>query len=170
MISSLEVVHPDLDAILPKYYIVKDCIDGELAVKERLEEYLPVPADSNIDSERYRSYVQRANFTEFTQKTLDALLGNVFIRKPRITLPEQMRGLEMDVNGQGLTITQLAKELMAHVMAYGRAAIQVQYNPQQQTPTPGGALSIADVNNSPLPTLTSVSPFRPIKLDRNAKR
>ena len=155
MISTLEIPHPDLEQVLTKYNIIRDCIEGEITVKDKRDEYLPVPADSHVNDERYTSYIGRANFTEYTQKTLDSLLGNVFIRKPLITLPEQMKGLELNVNGQGLTLTQLAKELMTYVMAYGRAAIQVQYNPEAS----GRPLSIADVNAAPLPTLSSVSPF-----------
>lgn len=148
----LDVIHPELSDVLPKYDLIKDCLKGEITVKDMREIYLPRPADA--DEDRYASYIKRANFTDYTQKTLDALLGHTFVRHPSVTLPEIMKPMEEDANGKGLTLIQVAKELLGYVIAFGRAAIQVDYNPTKM----GRTLSIADIQQQPLPTLKVIPP------------
>jgi len=137
MSESVSYRRDDLEAIIPKYQLIRDCIEGEASVKLQTTNYLPQPNadDTSIDNlSRYNSYLVRAVFYGVTGRTLRGLVGQIFLRDPVYDVPDLLQPVIADANGEGLDIIQLAKRLCTNVMAYGRCGLMVDY-PKTLKPT-----------------------------------
>ena len=125
--------HPDYAKYVPIWTQTRDAVRGSVAVKEKKHQYLPVPDNTSGDERkgtetvRYRQYIKRALFTNFTGRTKNALVGAAFRKKPKIELPEGLEYLMMDATGDGLSMTQLAKDELSNLMETGRTIFLVDY-------------------------------------------
>lgn len=122
--------HPEYDAALTKWQLVRDCIAGSTAVKERTTTYLPAPDPTNTtpeNAERYRQYIERAVFMPVTKRTRYGLLGNVFRRDPKWELPAAIEELAENVDGAGQSVIQLSKWVVGELLAVGRVGLLVDY-------------------------------------------
>ncbi len=157
-------MRPELAHMLPKYELIRDCLEGSYAIKSRdfallqgrtvppfgIDEfanigpyavggpyaygitarYLPQPDPTNKsleNQERYRQYIMRAVFYNVTGRTLESLIGAVFLRAPIIAMPVGIADLEQDMTGGGVSLIQVAKQSVHYVMAYGRLGLLVDY-------------------------------------------
>jgi hypothetical protein len=115
---------------LRAYELIRDCIDGEQTVKSRRTKYLPQPnaSDTSVEnSERYNSYLLRATFYGATKRTLDGLAGQIFAREPQYTIPPELEPLIKNVDGSGITLTQLAKKAVRDIISLGRGGLFTDY-------------------------------------------
>jgi hypothetical protein len=128
-----------------------------VAIKEKRARYLPVP-DGETGSEgatnlryaneehkgtgtlRYRNYIKRAVYTNFTGRTKNALVGAVFRKDPTIVVPAGLEYLIDDATGDGLSLNQLAKDELSNLLEVGRAGFLVDYPQADQ------GLSVEDVD------------------------
>ena len=81
---------PELNEILPRYYRIRDCIDGHYAIKAGETNYLAMPDPSNQSEkniEAYKSYLNRAVFFNATGQTQDVLTNQIFYRCLLYTSP-----------------------------------------------------------------------------------
>jgi hypothetical protein len=114
--------HPQYELYKPVWTKTRDAVRGSVAVKEKRQLYLPVPdAESNDDrigSEtlRYRQYLKRALFTNFTGRTKNALVGAAFRKPPVIEIPDGIDYLIDDATGDGLGMEQLAKDELSNLL------------------------------------------------------
>jgi hypothetical protein len=135
----------------------RDAVKGSVAIKEKRARYLPVP-DGETGSEgatnlryaneehkgtgtlRYRNYIKRAVYTNFTGRTKNALVGAVFRKDPTIVVPAGLEYLIDDATGDGLSLSQLAKDELSNLLEVGRAGFLVDYPQADQ------GLSVEDVD------------------------
>lgn len=135
----------------------RDAVKGSVAIKEKRARYLPVP-DGETGSEgatnlryaneehkgtgtlRYRNYIKRAVYTNFTGRTKNALVGAVFRKDPTIVVPAGLEYLIDDATGDGLSLNQLAKDELSNLLEVGRAGFLVDY------PQADDGLSAEDVD------------------------
>ena len=123
--------HPDYQKYLPVWTQTRDAVKGSRAVKEKKYEYLPVPDNQSGDERkgtqtlRYRQYIKRALFTNFTGRTKNALVGAAFRKDPVCELPDGLDYLKMDATGDGLSLMQLAKDELSNLLETGRTAFLV---------------------------------------------
>jgi hypothetical protein len=135
----------------------RDAVKGSVAIKEKRARYLPVP-DGETGSEgatnlryaneehkgtgtlRYRNYIKRAVYTNFTGRTKNALVGAVFRKDPTIVVPVGLEYLIDDATGDGLSLNQLAKDELSNLLEVGRAGFLVDYPQADQ------GLSVEDVD------------------------
>lgn len=174
----------ELTTLLPIYYLIRDVLDGEAAVKgiignstvgiagsdngglpmtitnivlTRARRYLPQPNaedKSEANLERYRAYVIRAVFYEVTARTLEGMAGQIFLRDPVVEIPNQLDILKTDADGGGLSLDQSAYRAVRHCIAYGRTGILVDY------PVTDGPVTKADVAAGDIrPTFTIYEPW-----------
>lgn len=123
-------IREELKNMLPLYKLIRDCIEGEPAVKRAGDKYLPRPNPVDISPEnqaRYKAYLERALFYNITQRTLYGLAGQIFTREPVIEIPSLLDPVAADGNGGGVDLVQLAKRAVLNVLAYGRSGILVDY-------------------------------------------
>lgn len=125
--------HPQYELYKPVWTKTRDAVRGSVAVKDKRHHYLPVPdAESNDDSIgaqslRYRQYLKRALFTNFTGRTKNALVGAAFRKPPTIEIPDGLEYLIEDATGDGLGMEQLAKDELSNLLETGRSLILVDY-------------------------------------------
>lgn len=137
--------HPNYELYKPSWTKTRDAVRGSVAVKEKRHTYLPVPdAESNDDamgaqSVRYRQYLKRSLFTNFTGRTKNALVGAAFRKEPKIELPPGLEYLIDDASGDGLGVEQLAKDELSNLLETGRSFLLVDY------PQADGDLSLEDI-------------------------
>jgi hypothetical protein len=147
----------ELNSLLPQYYLIRDCIEGEMAVKgmigtqsnyqsgagngglpltttniliARALRYLPQPNPedkSKANIERYKSYVMRAQFYNVTGRTLEGMTGQIFLRAPVAEIPTELQMMVDDADGSGMTLEQAANRCVRHCISYGRTGLLVDY-------------------------------------------
>jgi len=129
----VDTQHPDYQKYLPMWERTRDAVAGSVAVKEKKHEYLPVPDNNSGDERkgtetvRYRQYIKRAVFTNFTGRTKNALVGAAFRKAPIAELPEQLEYLRNDATGDGLSLTQMGKDQLSDLLETGRCGLLVDY-------------------------------------------
>lgn len=155
--AEVKKVRKELGDNIKTYNLIKDCIDGEESVKKKKTEYLPKPNDASGDSkacdERYSAYLLRAVYYNAVKPTRDALVGQLFLRPPKIKVPSVMEAMLDDINGDGLNIEQLIRQAANHVLPYGRCGFLSDF------PRTGGQVTKADVANGVKPTVSFYSPW-----------
>ena len=123
-------IRPELAVTLPKYKIIRDCLAGSEAIKCAGTLYLPMPNASDKSKEnraRYEAYKKRAVFYNATNRTLQGMVGQVFMREPVSEIPDQMDIIEDNATGSGVTLEQTAKKTLAFSLSYGRSGLYVDY-------------------------------------------
>lgn len=144
MPGNVSHVRPEVARAETKWSLIRDCLDGEQAVKERKSLYLPVPdaeTGGTVNDARYKSYITRAVFYGVTGRTLEGLVGQVFGRDSVIEFTGELEGLVDDSEGDGVGIEQQAKRGLEYVLGYGRAGLLADY------PQTGGAVTRQDVED-----------------------
>lgn len=153
----VETQHPQYTLYAPVWNKTRDAVKGAVCVKEKKHTYLPVPdAESNDDrigseTVRYRQYIKRAVFTNFTGRTKNALVGAAFRKEMKYELPEALEYLAKDATGDGLGIEQLAKDELSNILETGRSLLLVDY------PQVSGDLSLEDIQK--LEMRASIIPY-----------
>ena len=123
-------IREEVQRLLPKWSLIRDCLLGQQAIKEGRTKYLPIPnaADKSEENRaRYEHYLERAVFYNVTQRTHAGLVGQVFQHEPMVELPALLEPLLVDVDGAGVSLYQQAKKALSEVLAYGRCGLLVDY-------------------------------------------
>lgn len=125
--------HPDYSKYVEVWTQTRDAIRGSVAIKEKKYKYLPVPDNSSGDERkgaetvRYRQYMKRALYTNFTGRTKNALVGAAFRKNPRVELPEGLEYLKMDATGDGMSLIQMSKDELSNILETGRSILLVDF-------------------------------------------
>lgn len=128
--EQVDHVLPEVIDAQPLWQAVRDCLDGQHAVKKGGVKYLPMPNPGDRSSEnlaRYEAYQTRGVFVNFTQRTLQGMVGAVFGKDAVATLPEQLMVMYGDVDGGAVTMDQQAKQVLSDTMAVGRVGLLTDY-------------------------------------------
>lgn len=155
---SADFIHPELVEVQDQYQLISDCIKGSKAVKARGTLYLPDP-DSDAQpvgtNPRYIGYKARAVFYNVAQRTLEGLIGQIFLRNPNVDVPNRLNIVKADVDGAGVTAVQQAKLACEYVLGHSRAGLYVDY------PKVEGATTVADLETGNIrPTIALYHPER----------
>lgn len=121
---------PEIEHLRRKTVKIDDCLGGADQIKLKGETYLPRPNadDKSPDNlARYEAYKARAVFYNFTKRTLEGMIGEVFSRDPLIQLPELMWPMIDDVDGAGTSLDQQAKQGLSRCLSGGGFGLLVDY-------------------------------------------
>lgn len=139
-----------------RYTLIRDCIEGEITIKQRATVYLPMPIgedDDAANSKRYDAYKKRATFYNVTKRTLDGLCGQIFMRAPMVQVPDKLDVVVKNADGGGVDLEHLAKRACDFVVGYGRAGLFVDYPAVE-----GGATLKQLADGDVRPTMTLYAP------------
>lgn len=144
-----------------QWRLIRDCLEGELTIKDKGTLYLPYPSTSKPDCEkvedsRYKAYKNRAVFLNVTRRTLYELMAQVFIKPPVVNSAENdlIKYMIENATGNGVSLNQCAKQSLNYALAYAYGGVFVDF-PETQ-----GAVSLADFEKGGYrPTITPYSPF-----------
>lgn len=134
-----------------RWDLIKDCLEGDLAIKKAGVKYLPQPNAEDTSKEnaaRYKAYVDRAVFYNVARRTLEGLVGQVFSTDPVVDIPDEMNPILDNASGSGISAQQTGKKLLRHALSYGRGGLYLDF------PRNEGVISRADLlNGKQHPTL-----------------
>jgi len=137
----------ELREVFPLYELISDALEGERRIKSQRTKYLPRPScpdDPVVAENRYNTYLLRALYYNVTRPTLDALVGQLFLRKTVVELPEMLKPLIENLNGEGLSLEQLLKQAANCVLAYGRGGFLADF-PKTNGETTVGEIKSGEV-------------------------
>jgi len=107
---------------------VRDCIEGEDAVKDAGKLYLPQPGGQSTD--QYNGYKERAAFYGVAERTLRGLSGMVFRNDPTLELPERLEPMREALTTEGYSFDTLIAEVVREVLSTGRYGILPDFAPE----------------------------------------
>lgn len=156
-------IRPEVQFQSKRWKQIRDCLAGQDVVKGAGIAYLPMPNaedQSTENKERYKAYVKRAMFLNATANTCEGLVGQVFSTDPVVDLPEEMAVLENDADGNGVTLTQVARATVTEVLALGRRGLLTDYPdaPKDEEGKPRAFTRAEIQEGSAHPTIIGFSP------------
>ena len=167
--ADVTYIRPELYDVFVDYQDVDNCCAGQRTVKAAGERYLPHPNPAVFGDDakvvaravkRYGSYLLRANFINFTGRTREGLSGLIFNRMPQIVVPDRCKVIVKNADGSGLTLVQLAKDVVSNAIRKGRCGLLVDY-PETEKPA-----TIADIEKGDIrPVILTYNPEAVINWD-----
>lgn len=126
----IDFVRPEVVKKIALWMLIADCIEGEEAVKEKGEKYLPKPVCSEDDAlvnKNYKAYKGRAVFYNATGRTHKGLVGQIFSKPSNVKLPSVLEPLISNVDGGGMNLDQQARKTVSVCLSKGRAGLLSDY-------------------------------------------
>lgn len=121
--------HPDIAKFSAKWERCRDAFDGEDAVKEKREIYLPRHGGQGEHADAdtvYSAYLTRASFYNATAPTVVALTGAVFLKPlSKENTPESLEDVFRDVTLNGTSLEGFARDMVGQVVSPGRYGVLV---------------------------------------------
>lgn len=136
--ANVQYIRQELIDITPSYDVITDCLKGQSNIKAKGIIYLPKPNAEDLSPEneiRYTGYKARAIFYNVTKRTLNGLVGQVFLRDPVVEVPQDLDIVVKDANGNGVDLEQTARFATAQVLSLGRAGMLADYPKTEGRPT-----------------------------------
>ena len=121
--------HKDYAKWSPVWAKTRDAIEGQEAVKSKRTVYLP-KLSGQTDS-AYNNYLHRAQFVNFTSRTLTAAIGQLFRKDPVLTVDEEY--LE-NIDLAGTSFFHFSREMAREIMTTNRVGILVDYSDSLDRP------------------------------------
>lgn len=110
-VSSL---HPLYVKRARQWEIVRDCVEGDYAIKSKGELYLPRLSGST--DEQYEAYKKRAQWNNYTSRNLSGLHGLIFRRNPVITYPTEFKEILENIDRKGTNLYQFLSNTIFDTM------------------------------------------------------
>lgn len=115
--------HPDYVKMLPTWRKIRDCYDGEAAIKAATVAYLPrLTAQSDTD---YANYLGRALFFPITGKTASSMVGLATSKPPHMEYPDIMSGYFSDTESPQYQFTEFYLRTYLELILQGRIGILI---------------------------------------------
>lgn len=133
--------HSSYTNMLAVWKACRDANTGQRAIKEAGETYLP--RLTKQENEAYAAYLLRAVFFNATGRTVDALVGLIFRKKPVYSIPVGAEDWVLDINLAGKTLEGFARQCVKETVVVGRLGILVDMPVAPQT-EPGTAITVAE--------------------------
>ncbi len=119
----VDTTHKEYDNALPDWHLCDDLDLGERRIKEQSTLYLPqLTGQTQL---QYDSYKMRGEFFNAFGRTLKGYVGSVFRKDPVWVVPKQMEDYTNEITNSGLTLIDLAQEVVQIVLKKGRCGLLV---------------------------------------------
>ena len=120
---SVNTFHPLLTAERrAEWRLMRDCMDGEGAIKKQRSLYLPVPSgfpEENGVNPMYEAYIGRAQFPELLAPSVSAMIGIIHGQEPQIKIPAQLEYLYENADGDGLPLEAFHRRITRELLVIG---------------------------------------------------
>lgn len=117
--------HRQYKAKVTKWQRCRDVAEGQDAVQAAGEKYLPRLQDQPVPE--YNKYKLRASFYNASWRTIAGLLGMLFAKPVNIEVPEVVKELLKDVDGEGTPIELFIQDNAENAITVGRVGVLVDY-------------------------------------------
>lgn len=112
--------HPDYARMKPNLKAVRDCIEGEPAIKRERTLYLKHPnmidQTSPQQVARYDAFLDGAEFDEYPATTLASMLGQMTDGEIEQDLPERLEYLTNDIDGDGMPLSGAVENIYSNTL------------------------------------------------------
>ncbi|PZQ45240.1 MAG: hypothetical protein DI551_07995 [Micavibrio aeruginosavorus] len=123
----------------PVWSMCRDATTGQRAIHKGGDSYLP--RLSGQSDEEYKKYKSRALYYNATGRTVEAMKGLVFRKKPVEVIPASARDWLKDITLTGRSMDGLARDVVSDALQVGRYGILVDHPPLEE-----GGLTVAFAN------------------------
>lgn len=127
MAREIDYVNDDYKRLNAKWDIINDICNVENTTD--YIEYLNSNDSSAANVARNKAYRNRAVFYELASFTRRGLLGLLFRKWPKLSIPNQISYIEKNIDGEGNSIYQQSQQLAKSVIGKGKAGLLVDYPP-----------------------------------------
>jgi hypothetical protein len=124
---SVDSTNPEYNTYIDEWRKVSDCCEGQRAIKAANEKYLKPMENTTAMESRYKNYLERACFVNFTGRTKEGLKGSLFRKDPETNIPEGLDYLIENADGAGESLISLTKDLAGEVISKGRYCLLVDF-------------------------------------------
>ena len=114
---SVSSLHPLYQKRMLQWHVIRDCVEGEDAIKNAGEVYLP--KNAGWVPEQYEAYKKRARWNNYTAQNLDGLHGLIFRRNPIVTEAEdglKNSGILSNIDRKGTSLYQFLSDTVYDLM------------------------------------------------------
>jgi len=124
--SAYTTKHSDYIRRIRDWVRIRDCIEGESAIKGKQETYLPRPPGMSGEySDAYAPYLDRAHFPQICAYALQGALGVIITKLPEFNVPSQLKYIISDATKDGSSIQQLFLDCIIEVLQTGRCVLVI---------------------------------------------
>lgn len=128
----VQTQHPEYTKRSRQWELMRDVIEGDDAIKEAGEKYLPRPSTAHecfdkYEVMQYEAFKNRSIFTNYTAQIKDCLHGMIESRPAKIEVPQNMKGgfFLDNVDYQGNSADQFFSDSLDDVLTTGFGGILV---------------------------------------------
>lgn len=126
--ASVKSYHPAITAARrAEWQLMRDCMDGETAIKQRGETYLPMPSGFKGQDDggfaMYQAYMGRAQFPELLAPSVAAMIGIIHGQEIGIEMPDSMGHLWENADGEGLPLEAFHRRITRELLVIGGYAV-----------------------------------------------
>lgn len=134
---SVKTQHPEYAKHLPLWLMMRDALDGEIAIKNKGEVYLPKTAGMitveqdglDPDSKIYGGYKDRAQYPHWVRDSLRSMTGLVARLQPEQELQHTfLEPLKTSATDDGFGLDQLFLRCCNEALSYGRFGLLVDFD------------------------------------------
>ena len=115
------------------YDLIRDCLEGEDAIRDQGQLYVPKP--DGMSTTNYAAYVARGAFYAAPEMTLRALTGLALRKAPVIALPARLEPMRLSATHENAPLDILIEDATREVMSMGRFGLLLDFPAENVTPT-----------------------------------
>lgn len=113
------------DRLQSQFSLIRDCLDGEDAIKVGGQKYVPKP--DGMTTQNYTHYLDRACYYGAPAMTLQALTGLALRKDPVIKLPARLEPMRLNATHENAPMHVLIEDMTREVMSMGRFGILLDF-------------------------------------------
>lgn len=130
---SAKSVHPFYTTMSDRWHLGCDSYDGEEAIKDGGTKYLPATSgqvedgatrdNSSLGAKAYEAYKLRAVYPDIYREAVEAAIGIMHRKPPKIDLPEVLEDMREDSTLLGESLEMLLRKINARQLVTGRLGL-----------------------------------------------
>lgn len=115
--------HKDFERYQSLYSKIKDCKEGEGAIKAAGENYLPRLSGQDVSA--YDRYKKRGAFLNATGRTINALTGLMLRKEPVVEVPQNIEEDMESITSNNLSIYELIRDCCEASLSFARQGLLI---------------------------------------------
>lgn len=119
------------DRLQSQYHLIRDSLDGEDAIKDQRQLYVPKP--EGMSAQNYAHYLDRGCFYGAPEMTLRALVGLALRKDPVVSLPPRLEPMRLNATDEAAPMSILIEDAVREVMSMGRFGILLDFPSEGNT-------------------------------------
>ena len=130
-------IHHEYEGMKDTWAKCRDTSVGLRAVRSKGSTYLPRLGGQHSDKDKdYQSYLQRAQYFNAVDRTIDTMSGHIVRKQPNIKLPTALDNLKHDIDMAGTSLEGFIGQTVDEILEVGRYGILVEYPQREDSEQP----------------------------------